>query len=52
MEKAGIHVRFFFKEKTTGSVSFGRSERKDTNIHEKIAEQKAKKSTKKSVVVE
>ena len=31
MEKAGMYVRLFFKENTTGSVRCGRGERKDTD---------------------
>ena len=31
MEKAGMYVRLFFKENTTGSVCCGRGERKDTD---------------------
>ena len=30
MEKAGMYVRLFFKENTTGSVRCGRGESKDT----------------------
>ena len=31
MEKAGMYVRLFFKENTTGSVRCGRGEKKDTD---------------------